>query len=247
MIRKSKNLCGKGKKDIQLFSGYETDEETGANYKIKNEKLILQPRMKSDTDGRLRIEASYEKDAFKYFKTVMKRQGYSEKKIKEIWRKAEIDEIELSPPIFKKDISLDFSKLGLSAIKIAYEYTFSIIGEEYLDDAVAILFSRELKKNAYSTKIDINVSNELARFVTYPIYGTKIDDLLLAIKKDIPKDVDLLHLIFMIKQDGCLYCILHLCMENVITFAVKVTEKADNYDIKMPITLVYRDGTIFQV
>lgn len=63
--------------------------------------------------------------------------------------------------------------------------------------------------------------------------------LLLEIKENISKaKMDVLHIIFMIKQDGCLYCIINLCMADVVSFAIKVTEKADDYKIQMPITFI---------
>lgn len=134
----------------------------------------------------------------------------------------------------------------MAAIKIAYEYAFSILGEKYIDDEIAVLFAKELKKNAYSMKSDINVSNELAKYVTFPIHGSGIENILSEIKENLSKtNMNVLHIIFMIKQDGCLYCILNLCMTDIISFAIRVTEKADAYKIQMPMTFVFRDGTVF--
>lgn len=249
LIRKNEKLFGKSGKEIKFFSGVEIDEETGLEYYMKNETPILKPRILSGSDGHLRIEAANVKDGLDYLKKIMKRKGYSDEQINEFCEEAITGEIELkSPPIFKKDVTIDFSKLGLSAIKIAYEYAFYVLGEKYIDDEIAILFSNELKKNAYSTKLNINVSNELARFVTFPIHGTGIEKILSDIKEKLLKTkMDVLHIIFMIKQDRCLYCILNLCMTDVLSFAIKVTEKADDYKIKMPVTFVFRDGTILNM
>lgn len=248
LIRINENLLGKSGKDIKFFSGVEIDEETGLKYNMKNGKPILQPRMISGSDGHLRIEAASVKDGFDYLKKVLKRKGYSDNQIEKYWEEAITRETELkSPPQFKKDATIDFSKLGLSAIKIAYEYAFSVLGEKYLDDEVAILFSRELRKNAYSEKKDIEISNELARFVTFPIHGSGIEDNLSEIIESLSKiEKDVLHVIFMFEQDGCLYCVLNLCKTGVISFIIKVTEKANDYKIRMPITIVRRDGTVFE-
>lgn len=247
LIRMNENLLGKNGKDIKFFSGVEIDKETGLKYNMKNGKPILQPRMTTGSDGHLRIEAANVKDGFDYFKKVMKRKGYSDEQIDKFCEEAITGETELkSPPKFEKDATIDFSKLGLSAIKIAYEYAFSVLGEKYLDDEIAILFARELKNNAYSIKKDINISNELAKFVTFSINGSGIENILFEIKEVISAiKSDILHIIFMIKQDGCLYCILNLCMTDIISFVIKVTEKADDYEISLPITAVLRDGTVF--
>ena len=179
----------------------------------------------------------------------MKRKGYSEEQIDKVCEGAVTGEVKMvEPPEFKKDATIDFSRLGLSAIKIAYEYSFVILGEKYLNDEVAVLFSRELKKNAYSKKKNIEVSNELARFVTFPIHGSGIEDILAEIRENLAKiNMDILHIIFWIKQDGCLYCILNLCMTDIITFAIKVTEKAEDYDIQLPVTIVFREGTVLSM
>lgn len=246
LIRKNKKLYGKSGKDIKFFSGVEIDEKTGLKYDMKSGQPVLQPRIVSDNDGHIKIEAMNVEAGFEYLKKVMKRKGYSEKQIERFCREAVTDEVETIQSVeFKKDATIDFSRLDLAAIKIAYEYSFVILGEKYLDDDVAILFSRELKKNAYSKKKAIEVSNELMRFVTFPIYGSGIETDLAEIKKNLTKtNMDILHIIFMIKQDNCLYCILNLCMTDIITFAIKVTEKAEDYNIQLPLTLISRNGSV---
>lgn len=248
LIRINENLFGKSGTDIKFFSGVEVDEETGLKYNMKSGKPILQPRMIAGSDGHIRIEAANVEAGLDHFSKVMKRKGYSDEQIDKFCEGAITGEAELvSPPKFKKDATIDFSRLGLSAIKIAYEYAFSVLGEKYIDDEVAILFARELKKNAYSTKADICVSNELAKFVTFPIHGSGIENVLSEIKENLLKtEMKVLHVIFMIKQDGCLYCILNLCMTDIISFAIKVTEKVDAYEIQMPMTFVFRDGTFLK-
>lgn len=245
LIRIDENLLGKSGKEIKFFSGIEVDEDTGLKYDMKDGKPVLQPRMITGIDGHIRIEAANVQAGLDYFRKIMKRKGYSNEQIDKICEEAITGEAQLtSPPKFKKDATIDFSKLGLAAIKIAYEYAFSVLGEKYLDDDIAILFARELKKNAYSAKKEIDVSNELARYVTFPIQGSGIENLLSEIKENISKTtLDVLHIIFMIKQNGCLYCIINLCMTDIISFAIKVTEKADDYKIQMPLTFVFRDGT----
>lgn len=249
LVRTNEKLYGKSGKDIKFFSGFEIDEKTGLKYDMKSGKPILQPRIVSDNDGHIRIEAANVEAGFEHLKKVMKRKGDSEEQIEKLCEEAVTGEVKMvEPPEFKKDATIDFSRLGLSAIKIAYEYSFVILGEKYLDDEVAILFSRELKKIAYSKKKNIEVSNELARFVTFPIHGSGIENFLAEIKENLAKtNMDILHIIFIIRQDGCLYCILNLCMTDIITFAIKVTEKAEDYNIQLPLSIVFRDGTVLSM
>ena len=247
LIRQNNNLLGKSGKDIKFFSAVEVDEKTGLKYDMKSGKPILQPRIVTENDGCTRIEAANAEEGFKYFKKKKKRKGYSEEQIAKLCEGAIAGEIKLtSPPEFKKDVTIDFSRLGLSAIKIAYEYTFSVLGEKYIKDEIAMLFASELKKNAYASKTDIKVSDILAKYVTFSLQGSGIENVLYEIQESLSNaGLNVLHIILMIKQDGCLYCILNLCMEDVITFAIKVTEKAEEYEFKLPATFVFRDGTVF--
>lgn len=249
LIRMNENLLGKKGSEIKFFDGVETDEKTGLKFDMKTGRPILMPRMIDNGNGLIRIEAANVEECFAHFKKKMKRRGYSEEQIDELCKDVTTGEIEfLSSPEFKKDATLDFSRFDLSAIKIAYEYAFTMLGEKYLDDTIAKIFSRELYKNAYSSKQEIMVSDELAQYVTFPIYGSGIEKLLSEIKKGISDtNMDILHVIFTIKQDGCLYCILHLCMADIITFAIKITEHAECYEGRLPITFVFRNGNVLNI
>lgn len=251
IIRKNEDLPGKSRQGIKIFSGVETNKETEREYIMKNDEPVLLPKMTHENDGHIRIEAENENDCFELFKKAMKKEGLSDEEIISLWKKANIREVEPESSLkILKDAPIDLPKWKLSAIKIAYEYAFSMLGEKYIEDEVAILFSRELKKIAYSMKKDINISSEIVKFVTCQTHGNGIEELLFKIKENLPKDV--LHIIFMIKQDGCLYCILNLFVANIIannmadimTFKIKITKNADDYKVPLPITLVLRDGTV---
>ena len=58
LVRTNEKLYGKSGKDIKFFSGFEIDEKTGLKYDMKSGKPILQPRIVSDNDGHIRIEAA---------------------------------------------------------------------------------------------------------------------------------------------------------------------------------------------
>lgn len=209
---------------------------------MKNNNPVLQPRIIKEKYG-IRVEASNPDDVIDLFMKYMNRKGYTESQIKEFCKGAIFGKRELKSPQFRKDVSFNFAKLGLSAIKIAYEYAFEILGEDYLEDDVAMLFSRELHKATNVNKNDVLPSDELARFVTFPIRGAGIDKTLAEQRDTLNStNMDILHTLFFIKQDNSFYCILNLCMTDVISFASKVTENADNYVTKLPLTLIFRDG-----
>lgn len=242
ILRINDNLLGKGGKEIKFFEGVETDINTGLKYSMKNNNPVLQPRIVEENYG-IRVEASNPDDVIVFFRKYMNRKGYTESQIDEFCKDAVVGKKELKSPKFRKNASINFAKLGLSAIKIAYEYAFEILGEDYLEDDVAKLFSRELHKATNVNKKDIIPLDELARFVTFPISGTGIDKIL-AEQRDTFNSaaMDILHTLFFIKQDNSFYCVINLCMTDIISFAIKVTENADRYAVKMPLTLIFRDG-----
>lgn len=244
LLRIENDLSGKKGKDIKFFEGVETDVDTGQKYSMKNNKPVLQPRVVPPENGNLKIEASNFEEGMKFVRKLLKRQGYANEKIDEICSDAIYVQGELLAPKFRKDIIIDFAKLGLAAIKIAYEYAFEQLGEEYLEDEVAKLFARELYKAAEADKNDVKPSNELARFVTYPISGSGVEKLLAEQRETLKStSMNILHTIFFIKQDNSLYCVLNLCMTDVISFVVKVTENADKYKGKLPASFVFKDGS----
>lgn len=244
IIRSGEKLTGKSGKKVNFFSSVETDEKTGIKYEMKSGIPKLMPRLLTNENGHIRIEASTKEEGVAFLKKLLKREGYSETQIDDFCKDAIAGEFNIiEPPEFKKDVIIDFSRMDIAAIKIAYEYAFEVLGEDYLNDEVAQLFSKELYSIANTEKKEINVSDSLAQYVTYPLSGSGIESLLEETRNSIKKtNTDILHTIFFIKQDGCLYCILNLCMMEIISFAVKVTNNADRYSKKLPFTLVYRDG-----
>ena len=243
LLRIDHNLPGKSGKKIKFLEAVETDKNTGSKYSTKNGSLVLLPRFIDNDDGIVRVEASNFDDGIAFFKKHSRRNGYTESEIEIFCKDAFLVENELEPPTFEKEISIDFSCFSLAAIKIAYEYAFAILGEGYLDDEVAKLFSRELYKATKENKREIVPSDELARFVIFPIGGTGIEKLLVQQRESLnATTMKVLHTIFFMKESNNLYCVLNLCMTDAISFVVKVSENADAYSEKMPLTLIFENG-----
>lgn len=248
MIRMNNKLLGKKNNDIKFFDGVETDVNTGQKYSMKNNKPLLQARTISSENGGLKVEAANFEDGMAYIRKILKRQGLSEEKINEMCKAAIYYEGNLLSPEFKKDASIDLAKLSLAAIKIAYEYTFEMLGEKYLEDDIAKLFGKELFKAVEANKKDVKPSDELARYVTFPIHGSGMEHTLAEQREVLNRtDMEIFHTIFFVKQDNDLYCVLNLCMTDIISFVVKVTEHKDEYEYNNSITLVSKNGDAFSI
>lgn len=245
-IRKNNNIYGKKGKPIKILSGMEIDTNTGLKFEIRNGKGSLLPKI-IEINGLTEIYAKNEKEGFDYLKKQMKKQGISDKELNKRCEKAIVKQIDLNPILtFEKEELLDISKWELFAIKIAYEYTFSILGEKYIDDEISIMFSTELKKCLYSAKKDFKASNDLTQYVTCLLCESNVGNNSLNTEKAFSKEKkDVLHTIFLHRENDCLYCVIYLF--DLITFKIKVTEKADYYKNKLPTTIIFNDGMAYTI
>ncbi len=53
-----------------------------------------------------------------------------------------------------------------------------------------MLFASELKKNAYASKSDIKVSDKLAKYVTFSLQGSGIENVLYEIQESLSNGVN---------------------------------------------------------
>lgn len=243
IIRINNKLTGKKGKSIKFFDGIEKDINSGTMYSMKDGHPKIMPQIISDREGKIRVEAANFEEGLAYFKKILRRKGYSDKEIESYCYDAHCLESNQLSPEFRKDVSINLALMDLAAIKIAYEYAHLIIGDDYLDDEVALLFKRELCRAVKSEKHDVNPDSELAQYVMFPISGSGLDRLLEEQRKEFTlTDMNVLHTIFFVEQDNNLYCILNLCMTDVISFAVKISGNAVRYKTKMPFSIVFEDG-----
>lgn len=244
LIRMNNGIVGK-KNKIKFFDGVEKDIHSGIKYSMKDETPKILPRIISDKDGGIRVEAANFEEGLAYLKKVLKRKGYCKEDIESYCENAYCLASNHNAPEFRKDASINFALMDLAAVKIAYEYAHFIIGDEYLDDEIALLFKRELYKAAKLEKHSVVPDDGLAQYVIFPISGSGIDKLLEEQRRILSiTTMNIQHTIFFIKQDNCLYCILNLFMTDVISFAVKISNDAKRYRIKMPMSMVFEDGNV---
>ena len=205
--------------------------------------------MFQEQDGSNVIEAASKKDGVAYLKKIMKRKRYSNEYIDKLLKEAVIKEgEEVSSLEFKKEISIDYSRFALAVIKIAYEYAFTKLGETYLDDEVAVLFSNELFQNAYSMRKNNEISDELAKFVIFLNNNDSKWTILTEIKDNISKlNQPVLHNITMLRKDESLYCAVTLCVEPYLSSIIKITQNAGNYKIQMASSYILKNGAVLEI
>ena len=247
LIRNDKKLFGKKGKNIKIFDGVEIDKKTSLKYTMKNNLPELNPQILYENGGVIKVVDKNIAKAKELFKKYLSRQGYTETQIEEkLCKDIFVGESILEPPVFEKKVIIDFKRFAIAAIKIAYEYTFKMLGESYLDDKIGGFFAKELYNMTKVDKEAITLSDELCKYIIYPISETEIDSLLATQRQDLSLfEPEVIYTIFFIRQNNDLYCILNLCMIDFLSFAIKVSENADLYTDKIFLTLVYRNGEVY--
>ncbi len=243
IVRINFNLTGKNGKLPRLFNGTEVDGNTNSKFSLKNDIPKLLPAVNKEEDGNIRVTASNLEEAMDCLKKYLWRNGFGESQIERICESAQIVERKLEPPIFRAK-KTEYNKLKLAAIKIAYEYAFHILGEKYLDDEIAILFSNELFKATKEKKGEVVPSDELMKFVTFP---NEVDRKRFeGIRNSLSfKPMGILNIINLWCDGNIIYCDLNLCRTDICSFVVKVSENANSYSKKLPVTLISEDGETY--
>lgn len=145
-INKSK---GKSKKIPNPFrKGKTTDGRIV--YCDENLKPSLVPKINFDTEtGKYNISASSIDEAVKIINKKLKRNGkpnLTDIQIKDLKKNVQVKR---EQPIVEISGKVDFYKIYLGFIKIAYEYMYHLVGDEYLKDKEGIKLAKILKNYIY--------------------------------------------------------------------------------------------------
>ena len=146
IIRKSLGLLGKKEKEIKIFPSTLTDEH-GEKYLIEDDFPKKSAKVEVE-NGILHIEAASLEEGLLIAVKRLKRMGKSQKEIEEILNTYKLGEKQKKQPTFAIPADLNKARYLLAGIKIAYEYTCELFGEEYLEDEIAKVFRGELYKTS---------------------------------------------------------------------------------------------------
>ncbi len=230
IIRKSLGLLGKDEKEIKIFPSTLTDEH-GEKYLVeddipkKSAKVVVE-------NGILRIEAASLEDGLSIAKKRLKRMGKSQKEIEEILSTYKIGEKLEKQPTFVIPADINKARYLLAGIKIAYEYTCELFGEEYLEDEIANIFRKELYIASITDKKNIEKCIDYDRIRQYASLPLKHS---MELKSQIKPILDLLqpkarHVIILHDSaDHKMICEVFLCFMDFMSFTICVSEDATKY------------------
>lgn len=108
-------------------------------------------------------------------------------------------------------------------MKIAYEFAFTVLGEEYFDDNIAKIFRTELFQTAYYGK------NDHEDIKPYVSFSSQSLDFMHQIKECNNAGLTTIHAILIHVSGNSIYCHIALFLEDVLTFCVVVSNDADKY------------------
>lgn len=99
-----------------------------------------------EQDGsKLRVVAASKEEAKKIIQKKLSRMNMEESVIQETLNKVDQMESQFSQPEIQYDVTVEFNRFYLEALKIAFEYAFYKLGEDYLKDSRAIEIQKDLK------------------------------------------------------------------------------------------------------
>lgn len=246
MFRINSGLTERKGKSIKFFEGREIDVNTGIAFDMEGGKLKIAPCIKTTEDCTYRIVAESHKDAFNYFRKVMKRKGISDDEIENNLSEANLGYEKMMIPEFNKVVTMDYTQLALPAIKIAFEYSYWVFGETYLEDDIAKIFRKELNNAINEKNKNLHVSDELSKYINFPSYNLEIKDMLETYRKEQEtSEEEVLHLIYIIQQRNSLFCVLDLFLNDYLVFVVRITDNADRYGKGLRYSIIRKDGQVY--
>lgn len=249
-IRKSLGLLGKDEKEIKIFPSTLTDEH-GEKYLMeddipkKSAKVVVE-------NGILHIEAASLEEGLSIAKKRLKRMGKSQIEIEEILSSYKIGEKQEMQPTFAIPADINKARYLLAGIKIAYEYTCELFGEEYLEDEIANVFRGELYKASIADKKSIEKCIDYDRIRQYASLPLEPS---LELKSQIKPILDRLqpkarHVIILHDSaDHKMVCEVFLCFMDFMSFTICVSEDATKYlkNNKVRICVVLEDEQLIEM
>lgn len=154
LIRHSKQIQGqKGKVPFPLSKGTDTNGNT--ILLDKNFKPRYQPSVKSTKEG-FSILGNSKDEILTMGLKKLKRTTSSEKEIESFIQHVEAQEVKKTLPSIKFESPIDLNSSYIEFIKIAYEYIYEILGDEYYNDSIAHRLRTELRKSINAKPINLN-------------------------------------------------------------------------------------------
>lgn len=244
IVRKNSDLDKKNK--IKIFKGRENDCDSDRQYDIRGDSISLVATHGLTDEGAFVVEADNHENALEHLKKTLKEKGYDDDKINSMLKNAAFGERVITNPSFEIKTELNFRKLTLPIIKISFEYSHLILGDDYLNDKMAILFSKELNQAISVDKKNVRPTDELAGVVSFLIDSPEritflYSECIKLINQNFNKTIR--HILLLYEQDNFIYCVVSLFLQKQYTFDVKVSENANLYRKKSNIIFVYEDGS----
>lgn len=230
IIRKSLGLMGKDEKAIKIFPSTLIDAH-GEKY-LMEEDFPKKSAKVEIKNGILRIEAASLEEGLSIAEKRLKRMGKSEKEIEEMLGTYKLGKKQEEQPAFEIPADINKARYLLAGIKIAYEYTCELLGDEYLEDEIAKIFREELYKASIADKKSIEGCidyNRIRQYASLPIEPT------IELKNKIKPMLDLLqpkarHVIILHDSaDHKMICEVFLCFMDFMSFTICVSEDAAKY------------------
>lgn len=233
----------------KIFHGKETDVYTGRDYILKDGKYYLKPGIIVKENGTIELEVDVDDDPQEFARKYLLKKDLSDLEVENVLNEIEIKERNISAPVFVLKENINFSKLALPLVKIAFELTFESLGETYRRDEMYTRLKTELLNALKTKKYDAEASSRFAQYIIF--YNSHIKCISQLHKKLLESFCDsntkfnkqnVLHALSFFKQGNELWCIISLFLKKEFTCCIKVSTQADSYKYHKTLFLIFNDG-----
>lgn len=243
-------------KDLQIFDS-DLISDQKVKFRIRNNGPEIIPRVKIDKEEQtICIEAASREEGVKIARGILKKQFYK--------TNAEIDAIFTDPkrflvgdthyiqPVkFNQDVSMDFARFKLAAIKIGFEYAAEKLGAVYATDDVAVilrsfLYAGKQSKKDFTEKEYTIINNHCNCTDSLTDSFSKISSYVISSTGGTKK---VRHILFL-SSDAAnkLICCFRVLDEDLLTFTVLLSNDARQYlGGKCFISILFEDGELVEM
>lgn len=230
LIRKDKNITGKGGKPVKVFNSSEISV-SGKKYLFNDDMPTIAPTIKFD-DGTLSITAKDINEALNLARKRLKKEGLSDDEISKALLNIKKQGTDGEQPQFNINSDIHINRLLIFAIKIAYEYAHKTIGNQYLDDEIAMEFRKMIFKTINVPKDEVlqTVNAFEIKNAQWLIGNCDFLSQINAINKMQPPIMHLIHIFS--NEENEIICAIYLFLIDIFSFNVRISQNASKYGMK---------------
>lgn len=241
IIRKDLNIVGKSGKQVKLFPSH-LCSTSGRKYLFKDDVPYIAPLVEYYENSILHIEANNKDKAIELARANLKKLGKPTEEIDHIISNIKYSPPKCEQPTFVLTADIHINRFYISALKIAYEFAHFIIGDEYLNDEIALLTKKIIINMMNADKnniLEVANSFNISHVSLLQNKGEEILNKYIPILNKMELDSPIRHMLLL--HGGAknqLICEIYLFLQVATSFTVLLSNQCSDYFKSTPVKFV---------